>query len=127
MSIIYSEPYYDQYDKQYVHILTCETQEPDILDMCTRFLRKPLSSFQNMNYQYCSNNHSLCSYAFKNQHCQGKMMTLEDMPQLFMILSQSYDFDYKMGKLIEKQNIGEYGRKFICILHKKQPNASTIH
>jgi len=47
-------------------------------------------------------------------------MTLEDMPQLFMLLSQHYDFDYKMGKLLEKQNIGEYGRKFICILHKKQ-------
>uniref|UniRef100_A0A6C0EHW9 Uncharacterized protein n=1 Tax=viral metagenome TaxID=1070528 RepID=A0A6C0EHW9_9ZZZZ len=31
-----------------------------------------------------------------------------------------------MGKLIEKQNIGEYGRKFICILHKKQPT-TFIH
>ena len=119
MSIIYSEPYYDQHDKQYIHILVCETQDPYILNMCKRYLRKPLSVFQNMNYQYCSNNHSSCSYAFKNEHCQHKMMTIEDMPQLFMLLSQCYDFDYKMGKLLEKQSIGDNGRKFICIINKK--------
>ncbi len=118
MTIIYSEPYYDSYEKQYIQILVCETQDVDIMNMCVRYLRKPLSSFQQMNFHPCGT-FTMCNYAFKNNTCCDKMMTIQDMPQLFMILSLKYDFDYKMGKLIEKQNIDMYGRKFICMLSKK--------
>lgn len=118
MTLIYSEPYYDSYDRQYIQILVCDTTDVDIMQMCIRYLRKPLSTFQTMNYRP-KGTFALCNYAFKNQaHC-GKLMTIQDMPQLFMLLSHDYEFDYKMGKLIEKQNIDMYGRKFICMLTKK--------
>ena len=115
MSIIYNEPYYDSYKKEYTNILTCETTDQYIISLCVRYMRKPLSSFQNFDdLQHCH-----CSYAFKNQNNCNLFMNINDLPQLLLLLSNLYDIDYKMGKLIDKHNGDNNGRKFVCMIQKK--------
>ena len=115
MSIIYSEAYYDSHKKEYRTVLTCDTEDPYIISLCNRYVRKPLSSFQNFD----DYNHCLCSYIFKDVYNCNTYMKVEDLPQLLLLLSRLYDFDYKLSKLLEKHSVNNLGRKFICLLHKK--------
>tara|TARA_B100000035_G_C21024410_1_gene565511 strand:- start:1285 stop:1632 length:348 start_codon:yes stop_codon:yes gene_type:complete len=115
MTIIYNEPYYDSYKKEYTNILSCDTSDEYIISLCQRYSRKPLSTFQNFDDLH----HSTCSYAFKSENNRDIFMNINDLPQLLLLLSNLYDINYKMGKLIDKHSTTNDGRKFICILNKK--------
>ncbi len=115
MTIIYNEPYYDMHNKEYLNILSCDTTDSYIISLCNRFIRKPISTFQNFH----DLQHYNCSYAFKNLKDSTKLMNINNLPELLLLLSNNYDIDYKMSKLLDKHNSDNSGKKIICILQKK--------
>ena len=104
MYLISKQIYLDNHNKCYKTIIIINGKpQGKIRDLVTNIRLGKIS--ENENYFGCCNK-NLCIYAFKslNNNC-CKLMCIEEYTNLITFLSNNgYKINYKMTKLLEKQN-----------------------
>ena len=117
--MISMQPYLDRQNQIYKNIIVLNKKPDDKLAKITRDLYPPkLSNFLTSNLD---NHLSRCIVAFNSIKNPCKLMTVNELPELFTYLIDiGYIIDTSVTKMISGSNIKFDNKKLICFVSKKK-------
>ena len=109
------QPYLDQFNKRYIKIITINKRPDNPLNKHIIQIRPPkLSPFKEFNTECGSG----CIYGFKSLCNSRRLMTADEVPNLFSLLIESgYKIDTDITKMMNKSNV-QMSNDLLCFIQK---------